>query len=89
MDDTVAIQERLGRIGALAEAGAARRELLPEVRGLLEEGERTLRAQPPGEVGRPTRTGEPAPPREVSAAGGDEPSSPRLGSGSGEEATVA
>jgi hypothetical protein len=42
MDDTAAIRRRLGRIGALAEAGAGRRELLREVRGLLEEGERTL-----------------------------------------------
>jgi hypothetical protein len=48
MDETAAIRRRLGRIGALAEAGAARPELLREVRGLLEEGERTLRSEPAG-----------------------------------------
>jgi hypothetical protein len=44
MDDTGEILSRLDRIGALAEAGAGRPELLREVRGLLEEGERALRA---------------------------------------------
>jgi hypothetical protein len=46
MDDTNEILNRLDRIGALAEAGAGRCELLREVRGLLEEGERTFRAPP-------------------------------------------
>ena len=46
MDDTDEILNRLNRIGALAKAGAGRSELLREVRGLLEEGERTFRAPP-------------------------------------------
>jgi hypothetical protein len=48
MDDTAEIRERLDRIGALADAGAGRPELLREVRGLLEEGERSLRPEPRG-----------------------------------------
>ncbi len=48
MDETAEIRARLGRIGALAQAGAGRAELLSEVRGLLEEGERTLQSEAPG-----------------------------------------
>ena len=48
MDDTAEIRERLERIGALAGAGAERSDLLREVRGLLEEGERRLRSEPTG-----------------------------------------
>jgi hypothetical protein len=44
MDDTAEIRDRLDRIGVLADAGAGRPELLREVRGLLEEGERALRS---------------------------------------------
>lgn len=48
MDDTAEIRDRLDRIGLLADAGAGRPELLREVRGLLEEGERALRSEPLG-----------------------------------------
>ena len=44
MDDTAEILERLERISALARAGVERSDLLREVRGLLEEGERRLRS---------------------------------------------
>jgi hypothetical protein len=47
MDDTAEIRERLTRIDALTGAGAARSDLLQEVRGLLEEGERWLRSEQP------------------------------------------
>jgi hypothetical protein len=48
MDDTAEILERLERIGVLTGAGAERSDLLREVRGLLEEGERRLRSEPTG-----------------------------------------
>ena len=53
MDDTAGIRARLGRIGALTEAGAGRVDLLHEVRGLLEEGERAVRRVRPTAEGRP------------------------------------
>jgi hypothetical protein len=82
MDDTVEIRTRLGRIGALAEAGAGRRELLREVRGLLEEGERTLRDEPRAEVRRAIETADQEPAAE-------EQRSQRLGARAGEEAAVS
>lgn len=45
MDGVARVQDRLDRIETLAGAGAGREELLVEVRGLLEEGERLLRAE--------------------------------------------
>jgi hypothetical protein len=48
MEDTAEIRDRLRRIDSLSGGGAARRELLDEVRRLLEEGERTLRGGEPG-----------------------------------------
>jgi len=42
MDETAEIRERLGRIAALTDARAPAKRLLPEVRALLQEGERTL-----------------------------------------------
>jgi hypothetical protein len=76
MDETPEIRERLDRISALSAAGAAKPELLREVRSLLEEGERSLRAVEPdsGGVFESSRG---------SAGPGGEPSEPR------EEADVA
>lgn len=83
MDDTAGIRARLGRIGALTEAGAGRVDLLREVRGLLEEGERTVRREQPAADGRPTEV------RGGARSGGgvqvEEPPQARLGG----EATVS
>jgi hypothetical protein len=82
MDDTAGIRARLGRIGALTEAGAGRLELLREVRGLLEEGERTVRREQPTADGRPAEVGGGA--RSGGGAQVEEPQAPRGG-----EATVS
>lgn len=45
MNETAEIRDRLERIGVLARRGAGRSDLLREVRGLLEEGERRVRTE--------------------------------------------
>jgi hypothetical protein len=82
MDDTAEILERLERIGALAGAGAERSDLLREVRGLLEEGERRLRSEPAS--GDPTRD----PARSQASRAVDEGSVLSTPDGVREEATV-
>jgi hypothetical protein len=85
MEDTTEIVERLERIGALAGAGAERSDLLREVRGLLEEGERRLRCEPGGEDLTQDAGARGGGPR----AGDDDGSVPSARDGVGEEATVA
>jgi hypothetical protein len=83
MDDTAEILERLERIGALAGTGAERSDLLREVRGLLEEGERRLHLERRKEWTREApRRGEPSGALDVAS-----PSSSL--EGAGKEATVA
>jgi hypothetical protein len=83
VDDTAEILERLERIGSLAGAGAERSDLLREVRGLLEEGERRLHVERRKERGREApRRCEPARPPDAAT-----PSSSL--EGAGKEATVA
>ena len=48
MDEARKVIERLERIDALREGGALPRELLGEIRGLLEEGEKWLAAERAG-----------------------------------------
>jgi hypothetical protein len=50
MEEARAVLERLERIGALDRAGAAKAELLPELRALLEEAEAWSRVEG-GEAG--------------------------------------
>jgi hypothetical protein len=83
MDDTAEILERLERIGALAGAGAERSDLLREVRGLLEEGERRLHLERRKERMREAPRG-----REPGGALDAAPPSSLL-EGAGKEATVA
>ena len=56
MDEAEAVLERLARIEALDRAGAGRRELLTELRALLEEAEQWSRTEG-GDAGEKALTG--------------------------------